>query len=63
METGKMWKTRGKVIPIVVGALGAKGRLLEWLALLGVQEKFNIIQQAALLGSANILRKVLSIPV
>jgi hypothetical protein len=29
METGKMWKTRGKVITIVVGALGAKCRLLE----------------------------------
>lgn len=64
MEINKMWKTKAKVIPIVMGVLGAKHLLTEWLALLGVQGKrVDNIQQTALLGSAHILRKVLSIPV
>jgi len=62
MEIGRMWKTKTKVVPVVVGALGTQHRLKHWLGLLGVdQKKGNIIQQTALLGSANILRKVLSI--
>ena len=62
MEIGRMWKTKTKVVPVVVGALGAQHRLKHWLALLGVdQKRGNIIQQTSLLGSANILRKVLSI--
>jgi hypothetical protein len=63
LEITRMWKTSTKVIPIVIGALGASHRTIDWIALLGCdRRKFEIIQQTALLGSANILRKVLSIP-
>ena len=62
IEIGRMWRTQTKVVPVVEGALGAQHRLKHWLAILGVdQKRGNIIQQTALLGSANILRKVLSI--
>ena len=64
LEMSRMWNVKTSVIPIVIGALGAKHRLLNWLALHGVQEKrYHIIQQAALLGLAHILRKVQSISV
>ena len=53
------------IIPRVVGALGAKHKLLieQWLALLELHKKrFNNIQQMALLGSSTrILSKMLSI--
>ena len=63
LELTRVWKTSTKVIPIVIGALGAKYRIIDWMALLGVDVKrYTLIQQTALLGSANILRKVLSIP-
>ena len=62
IEVNRMWSTRAMVVPIVVGALGAIYRLRDWLGVLHVeQKKLDNIQQTALLGSANILRKVLSI--
>ena len=64
LEISRMWNVKASVVPIIVGALGAKNKILDWLALLGVDEKrYGIIQQVALLGTANILRKVLSISV
>ena len=63
VEINRMWDTNSKVIPIVIGALGAQNQLIDYLALLGVQtRKAESMQQTALLGSAHILRKVLSIP-
>ena len=63
LEINRMWNTTTRVVPIVIGALGASYRIRDWLALLGVDMKrLDIVQQTALLGSANILRKVLSIP-
>ena len=63
LELTRMWKTRTRVIPIVIGALGAKYRIDGYLEMLGVGEGMVVtIQQTALLGSAHILRKVLSIP-
>ena len=63
LELTRVWKTSTKVIPIVIGVLWAKYRIIERMALLGVDVKrYTLIQQTALLGSANILRKVLSIP-
>jgi hypothetical protein len=62
IEVNRIWSTRARVIPIVIGALGSVHHLQAWLALLQIeQRRFDNIQQAALLGSAHILRKVLSI--
>ena len=64
LEISRMWNVKASVVPIIVGGLGAKNKILDWLALLEVDEKrYGIIQQVALLGTANILRKVLSISV
>ena len=63
MKVQRIWNTKAKVIPIVVGALWAENNLTDYLALLGVQtRKTDSMQQTALPGSAHILRKVLSIP-
>lgn len=62
IEVNRMWKTKARVIPIVIGALGAIYRLSDWMGLLNINpRRLENIQQTALLGSANILRKVLSI--
>jgi len=64
LELTRLWKTSTKVIPIVIGALRASHKTVDWMALLEVAEnKYPLIQQTALLGSAHILRKVLSIPI
>ena len=53
----RVLKMSTKVILIVIGALGAKYRIIDWTALLGVDVKrYTLIQQTALLGSANILK-------
>ena len=58
-----MWDTNSKVIPIVIGALGAQNQLINYSVLLGVQARYaKSMHQTALLGSAHILRKVQSIP-
>ena len=60
LEVSRMWNTS---VTIVMGALGAKFRIMDWMALLGMDvRKYTLVRQTALLGSANILRKVLSIP-
>ena len=52
LEISRMWNVKASVVPIIVGALGAKNKILDWLALLGVDEKrYGIIQQVALLGT------------
>ena len=61
-EIRKLWKVRVKVIPIVVGALGTIPRSLEkHLDEIGCQVKVDLLQKAALLGTARILRKTLEI--
>jgi len=38
LELTRLWKTSTKVIPIVIGALGASNKTVDWMALLGVAE-------------------------
>ena len=50
------------VVPIVIGALGViSDKFEKHIKKLGVKFAIDVIQKTALLGSARILRKVLSI--
>jgi hypothetical protein len=61
-EISKLWNTKVKVIPIVVGALGAIPHDLERsLKELENPIGLNLLQKVTLLGTARILRKVLEI--
>ena len=57
----RLWKTSVKIVPIVVGALGTIGSARSDLEMLGINDGTEMIQTAALLGSAHILRKTLSL--
>jgi hypothetical protein len=63
IEVRRLWKMKVKVVPIVIGALGSvprglKKNLLE-LDLKGCESR--MLQKAALLGTARILRRVMSL--
>ena len=65
-EVMRLWKLRtAEVTPVVVGALGTVPRdqkkYLDWLEL-GDKATRQQIQKAAVLGTARILRRVLSLP-
>ena len=62
LEIMRLWNVKAKVIPIVVGALGSiPKKLTEHLLSLGLPGDIHCIQKSALLGTAGILRKVLSV--
>ena len=64
LKTFQIWNSKTRVIPIVIGALGAESLLTEYLALIGVMtRRCDNMQPTAVLGSAHTLRKALSIPV
>ena len=59
-EIGKLWSIKTSVIPVVVGALGTvTNNLGKHLNAIGVTATVELLQKAALLGTARILRKVL----
>ena len=61
IEISRMWKTKTKVIPFVIGATGAVSK--EWTKLKNeIPGKHSLVvaQKSAVLGTARILRKVLS---
>ena len=63
IELEQLWKVKIMVIPVVVGALGAiADRLPGWLA--QIPETINKVelQKSALLGTAQVLRRVLRLP-
>ena len=62
-EIAKVWRMRKViVVPIVIGALGAVSvNFKEYMRQIGVNVRLEVIQKTALLGSAKILRKVLSL--
>ena len=56
-----IWKVQTRVVPVVIGALGTiTTRHKDFLAEMGIHVSFETIQKASLLGTAHILRKVLS---
>ena len=61
-EIKRIWKSRTKVVPVVVGALGSVSKKLAGqLEQLGIKDRTRTMQKSALLGSAHILRKVLDV--
>ena len=62
-EIAKVWRIlKVIVVPIVIGALGAVSvNFEEYIKRIGVNVRLEIIQKTALLGTAKILRKVLSL--
>ena len=66
IEVRRLWKlTKVEVVPVVIGALGTVPMgLKDSLGRLGIEYKSaqDIIQKSTLLGTARILRRVLSLP-
>ena len=62
-EIAKVWQMRKViVVPVVIGALGAVSvNFKEYMRRIGVKVRLAVIQKTALLGTAKILRKVLSL--
>ena len=62
-EIAKVWQMQKvMVVPIVIGALGAVSvNFKEYMRRIGVKVRLEAIQKTALLGTAKILRKVLSL--
>ena len=61
-EIARLWKTKKVVvILIVVGALGATATKFEkYIESLGIEIRIKHVQKSTLLGTARIIRKVLS---
>ena len=58
----RVWKSRTKVMQVVVGALGSVSKKLAGhLEQLGIKNRTRTMQKSALLGSSQILRKVLEV--
>ena len=62
-EIAKVWQMRKViVVPVVIGAIGAVSvNFKEYMRRIGVKVRWEVIQKTALLGTAKILRKVLSL--
>ena len=59
-EVARLWNVKANVVPIVVGALGAvTPGLSKHLDAIGVTTRIELLQKAALLGTARFLRRVL----
>ncbi|KAJ8024707.1 hypothetical protein HOLleu_34687 [Holothuria leucospilota] len=62
IEICRMWQMKTETVPVVVGALGmCKKGMNAYLNKLPGQIDMNLVQKTALLGTAHILRKMLSI--
>ena len=61
-ELHKIWQVKVKVVPVVIGALGTIPKALgKHLDEIGTNVRVDLLQKAALLGTARILRKTLEI--
>ena len=62
-EIAKVWRMRKViVVPVVIAALGAVSvNFKEYMRQIGVNVRLEVVEKTALLGSAKILRKVLSL--
>ena len=63
LEIQRMWDVKAKVVPVVIGALGAVTNNLEaYLEQIPGDHRVRPLIKTALLGSAHILRRVLDLP-
>ena len=61
VEVSRMWQCRTQVVPVVLGALGTvHAGIARWLDIIPGHHNLQHLQKAVLLGSARILRKVMS---
>ena len=61
VEVSRMWQCRTQVVPMVLGALGTvHAGIARWLDIIPGHHNLQHLQKAVLLGSARILRKVMS---
>ena len=62
VEVARLWDKKTSIIPVIIGALGSIPKDIDtYLTQLGIDYHLNILQHSVLLGTANILRQVLSI--
>lgn len=62
LEVARLWDKRTSIVPVIIGALGSIPHDIDkYLKQLEIQYNLNILQHSVLLGTANILRQVLSI--
>ena len=62
LEVARLWDKRTSIVPVIIGALGSIPNDIDnYLKQLGIEYNLNILQHSVLLGTANILRQVLSI--
>ena len=58
----RLWNVKAKVVPIVVGALGAvTPNLSKHLDAIGLTTRIELLQKVSLLGKARLLRRVLEV--
>ena len=63
LEVQKLWKIKAKVVPVVIGGLGATSKEIgKHLANIPGKHSVAPLLKAALLGSTHILRRVLDLP-
>ena len=62
-EIAKVWRVRKViVVPVVIGALGAVSvNFKEYMKRIGANARLEVIQKTTLLGTAKIVKKVLSV--
>lgn len=61
IEIKRMWDTKVTFVPVIIGATGYVGnRIIEHISKIPGKLDFKIIQKTAILGSAHIIRKVLT---
>ena len=60
LELRRLWNKQVEIVPVIIGALGTIPKSLQTnLDKLGVKITPNILQKSVLLGTANIIRRVM----
>ena len=64
LEISRMWNKKTTVVPVIIGALGSvPHKLGKYLNILEIKYDLQTLQKSVLLGTANILRKVLCVDI